>query len=229
MQTTANILAGGFYSVPEVARLLQMDGTRRVRYWLDDAGNGEPLIARDHAKVNGVQAVSFWDMMEIRFIEHFRKQNVSLQTLRKVVINARIEMKAKHPLALANTRFMTDRREVFLQSADQTGDQFTLNLVQNQFEIYVAIENILAKGVSFNAASGLAQSWQPFGAEFPNVIINPLLAFGKPVIGGKALPISTLFAAWKAEKGDGARVASRFGIDSSTVSEAVEFELRLAA
>src|SRR5690606_35895246 len=112
-----------------------------------------------------------WDLMEIRFLEHFRKQNVPLQTLRKVAVNARREMKAKHPLALANTRFLTDRKEVFLMSAEESGDAFTLNLVKNQFEMYVAIESVLAKGVAFNPVTGLAESWQPFDKECPNVVV----------------------------------------------------------
>lgn len=66
--SSADSLAGGFYSVSDVARLLRVGRPDRVRRWFsvsDDAAG--PVIARDYEPVGGVQVFSFWDMIEVRF------------------------------------------------------------------------------------------------------------------------------------------------------------------
>lgn len=102
----------------------------------------------------------------------------------------------------------------------------THDLLSGQYEMYEAIETLLAKNVSFNPKTSLAEEWPPL-AECPNVIINPRYAYGHPVIGDKKIPTSALFRLFKAEQRI-ARVARWYGLDSSLVEEAIEFELRLA-
>ena len=41
--------------------------------------------------------------MEVRFIEHFRRQQISLQSLRKAAENARKELNLDHPFATSST------------------------------------------------------------------------------------------------------------------------------
>jgi hypothetical protein len=41
---------------------------------------------------------------------------------------------------------MADRKEIFLHTAEETSDNFLLNLMTNQIGIYEALEQILAKG-----------------------------------------------------------------------------------
>lgn len=223
-------LGGGFYSPAQAARLLQIDSPRRVRGWLSGYKNSSsgPVLDRDYEAIDGTLALSFWDLMEVRFLEHFRKQNVPLQTLRKVAVNARKEMNAKHPFALSNVRFLTDRKRVFLHSAEEEGDKKTLNLVTNQFEMYEAIEYVLAKGVSFNPKTGLAESWHPL-PECPTVIVHPRMSFGRPVMQESGVPVAAIVRAWQAESGNRDRVAHWFGIDRSQVDDAIDFQVRLAA
>jgi hypothetical protein len=111
-------LVGGFYSPQTAARLLHMENPRRIYGWIagDPRGIG-PIILRDYEPVAGKSALSFWDLMEVRFLDHFRRQGVSLQTLRKAAEKARKEINSRHPFALSDIKFITDRRAIFGRAA----------------------------------------------------------------------------------------------------------------
>ena len=230
-QLNSDPVASGFYTVREAARLLSINNPQRVHGWLSgyaysDAG---PVIKRQYEPIGRAYEVSFLDLIELRFVEHFRRQRISLQSLRKAAKNARKELQQDHPFATSNVKFMTDRKEVFLNTAKETGDQFLLNLMTNQVEIYVALEQVLAKGITFHQRSGVAHNWRPLHNDCPNVIVDPRIAYGHPVVAPKNVPTSALFSLWKAESGDARAVADWFHVGRDLVDEAVEFELRLAA
>jgi uncharacterized protein (DUF433 family) len=113
--------------------------------------------------------------------------------------------------------------------AEETGDTKTWNLVTNQYEMYEAIEQIVAKGIAFDPASGLARTWHPSKNEHPNIIVDPRRAFGVPVVVGSGVPTSALFKLWKAEGGSKDRVAQWFNVARIDVDQAIDFELTLAA
>ena len=64
-------LLSGFYSEHGAARLLRMENARRLHGWLSGwkPNGAHPIIARDFS---GTSVVSFLDLMEIRFVEHFQ-------------------------------------------------------------------------------------------------------------------------------------------------------------
>ena len=228
---TGDPLLGGFYTVSEAARLLRIENRQRISSWLKgrtDASR-KPMFTRDYDPVKDIQELSFWDLMEVRFIDHFRRQGLSLQLLRKIADRARKEFGRKHPFALSNTKFMTDRKKIFLHTLEEEGDKKTRDILGDQFEMYDIIEKVLAKGVTFDPSSHLAELWKPLEADCPNVIINPRYAFGHPVISIKRIPTSALFKTWRAEKGNANKVADWFSVTKAEVTEAVEFETRLAA
>jgi uncharacterized protein (DUF433 family) len=207
-----------------------MESGRRIYGWLAGYKRGAgPIIQRDYEPVGGKLALSFLDLMEIRFLDHFRRQGVPLQTLRRAAEKARIEMGSRHPFALSNLRFLTDRRKVFGSAAEETGDTKTWDLVTHQYEMYEAIEGVLARGVAFDPVSGMARQWHPLQAEYPDVVIDASHAFGRPVVGNRHIPTAALLRSWKAENGDRRRVAKWFGVAESDVRQAVDFELTLAA
>lgn len=224
-------LVGGFYTVKQAARLLGVDRAQRIYGWISGYSSSAagPVIKRDYDPLGGSQIVSFWDLMEIRFLEHFRRQGVPLQTLRKAAASARATLGSDHPFALSNVRFLTDRKKIFLQTAKEENDRKTLDIVSNQYEMYETIENILAKGVAFDPISALAVVWHPMRDDCPDVVVDPRVAFGRPSIEGAGVPTSALFRSWKAEGGDHDRVARWFNVDRAAVEQAVTFEVRLAA
>lgn len=223
-------LFAGFYTLKDAARLLQMDGGhRRLQGWLNGwrGSKSGPVIKRDFEGAT----ISFLDLMEIRFVQHFRRQDVPMQTIRRAAQMLRSDWGERHPLAFANSeKYVTDRRRIFAQAAEQEGDRRTWDVASNQYEMWVALENVIAKGVTFDPSSHLATSWQPLRAEFPGVVVDPRMAFGRPVVSGdRPTPTAALFRQWRAENGNVDQVARWFKVEPSAVDEAVGFELSLAA
>jgi uncharacterized protein (DUF433 family) len=224
-QTSAPDLNGGFYTVAEAARLLGLDNSQRIVRWLTPPrGGGEPVIARTYERVSKQHELSFLDLLEVRFVEHFRQQKISLQSLRVAAQNARRELGVSHPFATFNVKFQTDRKHVFLRTAQQTGDTVFLNLMTNQLAMYEVMEDMLARDLEFDV-SGLARLWRP-APKTPDVIVSPVYAFGQPVISDRKVPTATLFRSWKAEDGNFDAVAEWFQVETGDVRQAVEFELR---
>jgi len=226
-QNQPDALAGGFYTVQEAARILRIPSTRRVRGWVAGYAGGAPVLAVDHAPLAGKLALSFWDLIEVRFLEYFRAEGVPLQTLRKIAMRARADLSTRHPFAIGNARFVSDRKHIFAVVAKEEHDITTLNMATSQYEMYEAIEQSLAEGVVFDPASGLAQRLQPV-PEYANVFVHPRMAFGHPVIGPKGIPTAALMRMWKAEGGNTDRVARLYDTTPETVMEAVAFERALA-
>lgn len=227
-QIDADALAGGFYTAREAAHILRISSVQRVRGWVAGYPSGAgPVLARDYEPMAGRQALSFWDLVEVRFLEYFRAAGVPLQTLRKIAVRARADLGERHPFAIDNVRFVSDRKNIFSQVAREEGDTTTLNMATSQYEMYETIEQSLAKGVVFDPTSGLAQRFPPI-PEYANVFVHPRLAFGHPVIGPKGIPTSTLLRMWNAEGGNSDRVARAFDTTTDYVNEAVAFERALA-
>ena len=195
---------------------------------MKDRGNGvPPVIRRQYEPLAGKQELGFLDLIEVRFVEHFRKQGYSLQSLRKAAEIARLELKCQHPFALYGAKFIGERKNIFLKVAKESGDTSLLNLVTRQYAMYDVLEEILSRSLTFDPTTGLATRWKPRDKEFPHVIVDPKIAFGQPVIEPAGVPTEAIHATWKAEGGSYPATAEWFGIGESLVQEAVEFELAL--
>jgi uncharacterized protein (DUF433 family) len=225
-------LLGGFYTVREASRLLRIQNEKRIRSWLHGRSDGTfaPIIDRDYQPLGGSHELSFWDLIEVRFIDHFRNQGLSLQYLRKVAAAARRDLDHKHPFALSTVRFLTDRKKVFVSVAENEGEDARMReVLGNQYEMYDVIEGLLAEGIKFDPRTFVATSFQPRPASYPHVIMHPRYAYGHPVISDKRIPTSALYRMFKAESGRLDRVAMAFCIAENEVDEAVKFEVELAA
>jgi uncharacterized protein (DUF433 family) len=207
--------------------LLGIAGTRTVVDWLKGRSTRGPVIQRQYQPIDNHQELGFLDLIEVRFIDQFRKQGYSLQSLRKAAEVAREELSTQHPFALYGVRFVGERKNLFLKVAKDIGDTKLLNLVTRQYAMYVVLEEVLQKGLTFDPTSGLATQWRPKEKEFPHVVVDPTIAFGQPALMEPRLPTSVIYDAWKAEGGAYGALADWFEIDENLVREAVEFELAL--
>lgn len=224
--TASTDVSGGFYTVSEAARLLGMESGQRIARWLLPTPKGAgPIVLRDYQRIGREHELSFLDLMEVRFIEHFRQAKISLQSLRVASATARKELGVAHPFATNNVKFQTDRKQIFLETAKATGDRQLLNLMTKQIAIYEVIETTFARDLEFDM-DGLAREWRPSPGIAPNVLVSPRFAFGRPIIDDRRVPTKTLFDAWKANGNDVGIVGDWFEVAPEAVDEAVRFELR---
>lgn len=218
-------LLSGFYSLSDASRLVGA-APGVVRGWLNGYANSSagPVIDRDF---EGTHTVSFLDLMELRFIAMFRGQGLSMPTIRKAAAQARRDWNVRHPLAMSSEHYVTDRRNVFAQAAEESGDSITWDLATGQHEMWATIERTIERGIVFDPKTYIAKFWRPKEAEFPKVIIDPRIAFGRPSLEGFRVPTSAVFNQWKAEANI-ERVAMWLGLPANLVEMAIEYELTAA-
>jgi uncharacterized protein (DUF433 family) len=217
---------GGFYTVAEAARLLGMSNYQRVSRWLRPTSTGgDPVIVRDYQKIGREHELSFLDLIEVKFVEHFRQKDISLQSLRVAATNARRELGVSHPFASSSAKFQSDRKRIFLDTAKEVGDRQLLNLMTNQVEMYEMIEATFDRDLEFDV-DGYARLWKPVPSLAPNVLVSPIFAFGRPVISNRRLPTRTIYESWLANDRVVTVVGDWFRIADAEVVEAIRFEER---
>ncbi|MCK1403934.1 hypothetical protein [Bradyrhizobium sp. 76] len=215
----------GLYTVPMAARILNEEGGR-IRAWINGAVNSEapPIIQRQLPMANGRTVLGFLDLIEARFIKHFKDLRLSSQTIRKIAERLRARHHTDHPFA-TNKAFRTDGKTILMEIAEEE-EKKILNLLNDNFEMGPIVEQSLFDSILY--ADDLAYRWHPSPKSHPRVVLDPNFAFGRPVLEGIWVPTDTLHFAFTAE-GDEIAVAEDFEIRADQVREAVSYEESLRA
>lgn len=213
----------GLYTIPMVARLLG-EKPRIVRSWLEGYPNSDatPIIARQLPPIGGRAVYGFLDLVEARFIKHFCDLGLSPQSIRKVAIKLRAKHHEDHPFA-TNNRFRTDGRKIFLEVVETDEERRILDIITDNFVMARVIDQSLFDNILY--ADDLAYRWRPF-KDVP-IVLDPKIAFGRPVVEGAWTPTNVIYSSFKIEGGVAAAVADEFNLDEDAVRHAVEFERSL--
>jgi uncharacterized protein (DUF433 family) len=213
----------GLYTVPMAARILHESG-HRLRTWINGAEHSEapPIIHRQLPQINGRTVFGFLDLIEARFIKHFKDLGLSSQTIRKIAEKLRQRQRIDHPFA-TNKAFRTDGKTILMEIDVSGEEKQIINLLNDNFEMGPVVEQSLFHSILY--ADDLAYRWHP-SPEFPRVVLDPNFAFGRPVLEGIWIPTDTLSSAFKAE-GDETTVAEDFEIEVQDVIQAVAYERSL--
>jgi len=231
---TSNPLALGFYSVPEAAKLIEAGNSRRIYGWLRGFRGlaAGPLIKRQFETISDMEEIGFLDLMELRLIEVLREQDVRPQTIRSALAFARELFGSEKPFATDRITLRTDGEHVFVEeilkkAANEERDTHLWNLTTKQYEHYELIERSLIKGVAFDPETHIAIAWTPRPDAFPEIIIDPKIAYGRPITPSH-IPTEAIFEIWRAEDDNIPAAADWFGISSDEAEMAVRFEQELS-
>ncbi|MEQ1526472.1 MAG: DUF433 domain-containing protein [Gallionella sp.] len=227
-----NLINVGLYTFQEASRLVSAS-PQELRRWLkgythkaadsDKQVSITPLWKTELAQ-SEVEGISFHDLLEVRFVQAFRKYGVSLQTIRVASEQAR-EM-FNHPYPFTCKRFQTDGRTIFASAIEETGEEQLLDLIKKQFAFSKIIEPSLYRGIEFGNDE-LASHWYPVPRS-KVIVLDPAIAFGKPIIAHGSIRTSILYDAFNAEKNK-QYVAKLYEVSVNAVEAAIRFEERLAA
>ena len=164
-------------------------------------------------------------MLEVRFVQFFRKEGVSWNVIKRAAECAAEIIHDSHPFS--TKAFKTDGRRIFADIIQATGEKSLIDLAARQYEFPSVVEPFLFQGVEF-ADIGIAPiRWWPLGKN-RRVAIDPKRSFGQPICLPEAVPTSVLAKAYKAE-GSVDAVAKWFMVHPKSVDDAVAFENKLAA
>lgn len=221
----------GLYTFHEAALLTKIP-VRDLRRWLDGyayrdkkhaAVSVDPLRETELAD-DSLDGISFHDLLEVRFVHAFRKHGVSLQAIRLASQRARGLFKTDYPFT--SHRFRTDGRTIFASAIEETGETELLDLVKQQYAFRKIIEPSLHRGIEFGADQ-LAARWYP-SPRSKAIVLDPAMAFGKPIVTNGSVRTSILYDAFKAE-GNKNFVAKLYEVPVTAVDAAIAFEESLAA
>jgi uncharacterized protein (DUF433 family) len=223
-----DLLGAGIYTIPEAAGLVEATQPE-MRVWIEGRpGKQEPVIENDLGRLGRKIAVSFTNLMELRFVALFSNAGVRLNEIRAILGEARNTLQHPHPFA-TNVVFKTDGRKIVAEIARKNGVKNIYDLKGKNYEMRVIVMDSLKEDVVFDP-KGDAISWRPRPKIAPHVFLHPALSFGRPIIMPSRIPTEALAKAVKAE-GNVAMVAKLFEIPVAQVREAVSFNdnLRQAA
>lgn len=220
-----DLLEIGIYSIPEVAELVSAPQAS-VRVWVEGhTGKQDPVIINQLGRVGDKTAVSFANLMELRFIARFVKAGVKLREIRLIMTDARQMLSHPHPFA-TKTVFKTDGRKIVAEIAQRHGLMLVYDLKSKNYEMPSVVMKSLREDVLFDP-QGEVVEWRPRPKIAPNVIVHPRIEFGHPVLKRSNIPTDTIAKAVKVE-GNAQFVADIYEIPIRHVREAVKFEESLA-
>lgn len=226
---TAPPLGTGFYTAPEAARLLRMPA-RTVNRWLGGycytsgghRGRMPPLWTPELPANDCHLELGFRDLIELRFVQAFVREQVDLRVIRRCLEAARDAVQDPRPFS--TRRFKTDGRTIFLESLKVDGDSELIDLTRGQYVIRAVIEQTFRE---LDIEGDIVTRWRPFHGR-ASIVIDPRRAFGQPIAADTGVPTVALADAVKAE-GSAERVACLYEVPMAVVRDAVRFEALLQA
>jgi uncharacterized protein (DUF433 family) len=220
-----DLLEIGIYTIPDAAELVGAPQAS-VRVWVEGhSGKQDPVIDNQLGRVGGKTAVSFANLMELRFISRFVKAGVRLHEIRSIMNEARTTLQHPHPFA-TRTVFKTDGRKIVAEIARRNGLMLVYDLKSKNYEIPSVVMKSFLDDVVFDP-QGEAIEWTPRPKIAPHVIVHPRIEFGHPVLKQSNIPTEAVAKAVRVE-GSAQFVADIFDIPERYVREAVKFEEHLA-
>lgn len=214
----------GIYTIPEAAELVSAP-PRALRVWVEGRKDKQaPVIDNQVGRIGRTVAVSFTNLMELRFVSEFSKAGVRLNGIRAIMDEVRDILKHPHPFA-TKTVFKTDGKKIVAEIARKNGVQVIYDLKSKNYEMHVVVLKSLKENVIWTPA-GDAIAWYPRPEFAPNVIIHSRHSFGRPILRASKIPTETLAEAMAAE-GSAKTVSQLFCVPEKQVREAVSFQRHL--
>lgn len=218
------MLGRGVYSLSEAARLTGLKPPR-VREWFlgrpSDRAR-KPVFRSDYQSVEGDRAISFFDLIELFVAGQLREHGVSLQNLRCVHKQLRLELETKHPFCRRD--ILTGHGRVFTLGLDERGRDEVIEVLSRQ-RVFPEVLLPFLRRIDYDEATEMARRWSIADM----VILDPAIGLGKPIVEGVGIATAVLAAAYHANGRDVDLVADWFNVHSKHVMAAVKFEESLAA
>jgi uncharacterized protein (DUF433 family) len=223
----SNLLNTGLYTVPEASRLTRIS-TGKIRRWIKgydfrtsgSIRHSDAVWQGEIKPLDNKVALSFRDLLELRFVDAFIRAGVSWRTMRRAHTNAQSELRTTHPFC--SNRIFTDGRSILLRQAEEDSDEALVNLATDQKEFSRMVETF-RKELEF---SGTDIVWWPLG-KGRQIVLDPRRNFGQPTVTKSGVPAATLARSVKANSSQEI-VARWYEVHPDEVRDAVEFEQSLA-
>lgn len=235
------------YGFAETSRILKINSqtlsswVRGRNYKLDDGTKKwwSPVIELPDPEK---PLLSFYNLVEIHVLSgirriyniQFRKVRNALEYLEEQAKKEHSEI-GKHPLATQD--FWTDRFDLFVKSS--IGDYVCASLhgqqviqeVVNQYLHRIERDDLdfspfrlypFISEVKFNTKNS-ENSLRDLEAQPKNIVVDPLVSFGRPTLAGTGIPTNVIAGRFRAGENEKA-LAKDYGIEETQIKEALNYE-----
>jgi uncharacterized protein (DUF433 family) len=196
------MIGTGIYTTAEAAALLKAPPAevRRWAFGYSRVRQGErrayePLIRTTLPTLEGQQALTFVELVEMMFIKGFRQTGVSWNTIREAASVAARLYETEHPFAMR--QFFADPGGVYALLREVDGGESLVSLVGSGQHVFTELVRPYLGQLEF-APSELPMRWWPLGKE-GRVVVDPAVSFGQPIVAEAGIPTRVLAEALKAE------------------------------
>lgn len=220
------VLRSPAYPFTEAAHYLQLPESTLRAWCLGSPAHAqgprrfEPLIRMDDPSQ---RALSFLNLIEVHVLAAIRRQHrVPLPTVRRALDFLGQRLRASRPLA--ELQFQTDGVDLFVDrlgnliNASEQGQTEMAELLRQRLQrIERNTQGLPVRLFPFARADSSAEEVAP-------VLIDPHVAFGRPVLVGRSVPTSVLADRFRA--GDSCEaMAADYGTTAQTIEAALRCEL----
>jgi uncharacterized protein (DUF433 family) len=220
----------GVYSIPEAARYARVHANT-LRSWFGIAGSDRTALYKGEIESDDLKALSFLDLIEALAIRSLRTDyDISLQKIREALRTANERYQIQHLFARKAHRTVLIGRDLHILFGDDPESPVQLTgKLKGQKSMKACIEMYM-HDLDFDA-DGLATIYTAFRFKDEEVILNPKVHFGDPVMKKSGYTAYTLYRAAVAE-GSVADAARLYDVSEAEVEAAYRYwstELSLAA
>lgn len=227
---TQTLLGTGLYSLPEAARYLRVpaitlrrwtegytftSGTRQKRH-SSSVLPGQPFI------VDGETVITFADLIELQFVQLFRKHGVSMAVIRAAAARAAQMFETDHPFNVH--RFQTDGRRIFAEIDPSRIEEVPRERIVQDMTLGQTVIGPIAQ-IYFRKLdydNDKVSRWWPIGKD-SRVVLDPERNFGKPTDAASSVPLHPLYRMVRTGESIEA-VAHWYDVDVEAVEAALQFE-----
>jgi hypothetical protein len=222
----------GVYRVVDAARLTEVPAAR-VRSWVrgyptgrgTDGGPAKrrrPLLG-SRLPESSEPLVSFADLIELRFVAHFRKAGLPWSRISKAVPMLREVFRDAQD---GDVVFESDGVRLFADALAKDGSRDALDLVGHNYVMLGVLRDSFKEELRLDS-KGVVTLWHP-RIELPEVLLDPNRQFGQPIVE-PGIPTAVLASDFRRRGGDVGQIGRRYQVAPLTVLQAVRFEQTLRA
>ena len=217
----------GVYSIPEAARYARIHPAT-LRNWFAGGADRAPL-RQSTIECAEMKVITFLDFVEAVAIRSLRIDGVSFPRIRQALKTARDEYGVTHPFAHQKHRTVLIGKDlhIFLGDDPENPVQLTGRNI-GQKSMRPCIQEYI-RDLDFDE-KGIARLYRAFAFKGQDIVLNPRLHFGEPILQENGYTAETLYRAAVAE-GSIQRAALLYKASENAVEAAYRYhhELALAA
>jgi uncharacterized protein (DUF433 family) len=206
----------GAYTLKELALFARLNPQTAHRWFLG-AEAGRAVIPEGEK----VRFFSFLDFVQALAVRELRvKHDVSLPKIREALDYAKSAFGMAYPLAQRSSMFLCGGK-LLIQPPDRDNPVQATGKAKGQHEFRKILAPYLT-AVSFDPESGYAATYLAYTHKNENIVFDPSVQFGQPVVQGTSLTAARLAAAIEEEGGVEA-AAEAMGVTTDQVTAAWQY------